>query len=116
MILKINFKTNNFEFIVHGITCFFGQSTENGIIHDDKAMHCKETTFCRNFTIGKTKSYTVSALIQCAYSIFQNDFLGRTQFKFCAFYSRILPKKWTFDPKMRILLQFQQGAQSIQAE
>ena len=59
---------------------------------------------------------TVSALIQCVYSIFQNDFLGRTQFKFCAFYSRILPKKWTFDPKMRILLQFQQGAQSIQAE
>ena len=26
--------------------------------------------------------YTVSALVQCANSIFQNDFLGRTQFKF----------------------------------
>ena len=34
----------------------------------------------------------------------------------CAFYSRKLPKNWTFDQKMRILLQFQQGAQSIQAE
>ena len=28
----------------------------------------------------------------------------------CAFYSRKLPKNWTFDQKMRILLQFQQGA------
>ena len=34
----------------------------------------------------------------------------------CAFYLRKLPKNWTFDQKMRILLQFQQGAQSIQAE
>ena len=52
------------------------------------------------------RSNTVSALVQCAYSIFQNDFLGRTQFNFTAFYSRILPKNWTFDPKMCILLQF----------
>ena len=33
----------------------------------------------------------------------------------CAFYSRNLPKKWTFDQKMRILFKFQHGAQSIQA-
>ena len=40
--------------------------------------------------------YTVSASLQCAYSIFHNDFLGRILFK-------KLPKKWTFDLKMRIL-------------
>ena len=34
----------------------------------------------------------------------------------CSFYSRKLPKNWTFDQKMHILLQIQQGAQSIQAE
>ena len=28
----------------------------------------------------------------------------------CAFYLRKLPKKWTFDPKMRIQFKFQQGA------
>ena len=39
---------------------------------------------------------TVSASLQCAYSIFHNDFLGRILFK-------KLPKKWTFDLKMRIL-------------
>ena len=40
----------------------------------------------KNNTIGLLKNewnlHTVSALVQCANSIFQNDFLGRTQFKF----------------------------------
>ena len=43
-----------------------------------------------------TRLITVSASLQCAYSIFHNDFLGRILFK-------KLPKKWTFDLKMRIL-------------
>lgn len=45
---------------------------------------------------------TVSALIQFKHSIFQNDFFWGTQFK--------------FSTKMRILWQFQQSAQSIQAK
>jgi len=45
---------------------------------------------------------TVSALIQFKHSIFQNDFFWGPQFK--------------FSTKMRILWQFQQSAQSIQAK
>ena len=58
--------------------------------------------------------HTVSASIQFVHSIFCYEFLGHIQFKFCVFYSRILPEKWTFDQKMCIVLQFQQSAHSIQ--
>ena len=65
------------------------------------------------FTLQYNTTYTISASIQFVHSIFRYEVLGRIQFKFCVFYSRILPKKWTFDQKMCIVLQFQQVVNSI---
>ena len=53
-------------------------------------------------------------LIQCANSIFLNDFLGRIQFKFAHIIQENYSKNWTFDQKMRTQLQFSYGAHSIQ--
>ena len=53
-------------------------------------------------------------LIQCANSIFLNDFLGRIQFKFAHTIQENYSKNWTFDQKMCIHLQFSYGAHSIQ--
>ena len=75
----------------------------------------KRIMFCTSPTTNYLFSiHTVSASIQFVHSIFCYEFLGHIQFKFCVFYSRILPEKWTFDQKMCIVLQFQQGAHSIQ--
>ena len=60
---------------------WFDKTMDLLFVHLNLLRHFTKNKLRQKFQV-KRVSTTVSALIQCANSIFQNDYLGRTQFKF----------------------------------
>ena len=110
-------KTRDLKVMARELLSFIQINTSPKMIKNIWGKTAKRIMFCTSPTTNYLflfSIHTVPASIQFVHSIFRYEFLGRIQFKFCVFYSRVLPKKWTFDQKMCIVLQFQQGAHSIQ--